>query len=131
MFVDLTAAYDTLWHCSLTCKASASTTSQVHGQNDHGACHKPQLHPYHRERNTQQVTTPQKWCSTVISLGPLLYNIYTYYLLTSVSQEYAYADNLAFMHSAGDWQAIKGALSQDLVTLAAYLQTWRLKLING
>ena len=32
------------------------------------------------------------------------------------------------MHSVGDWQTVKGALSQDLVTLAAYLQTWRLKL---
>ena len=32
------------------------------------------------------------------------------------------------MHSAGDWQAVKGVLSQDLVILAAYLQTWWLKL---
>ena len=61
-------------------------------------------------------------------LAPLLYSIYTYDLLTSVSQKYAYADNLAFMHSASNWQAIEGVLSQHLVTLAAYLQTWQLKL---
>ena len=59
-------------------QASASAARQAHGQNVHGACHKPQLHPYHWEWNMQQVTMPQK-------------------------QKYAYADNLAFMHSAGDW----------------------------
>ena len=32
------------------------------------------------------------------------------------------------MHFSRDWQAVEGVLSHDLVTLAAYLQTWRLKL---
>ena len=59
---------------------------------------------------------------------PIVYNIYTYNLPASVSQKYAYADYLAFMHSAGDLQVIKRILSQNIVTLAAYLQTWRLKL---
>ena len=126
VFVDLTADCDTVWHYSLTCKLLHLLPDR-HGQSDHGACHKPQLHPYHWELNTQQVTTPKKQYSTVISPGPLLYNIYTYDPPTSVSQKYAYADDLAFMHSARDWQAIEGILNQDFVTLAAYLQTWRLK----
>ena len=109
-------------------QASVSAARQAHGQNDHGACHKLQLHPYHREQNTQQITTPQKQHSIGIRLGPLLYNIYTYDLLRSVSQKYAYADNLAFMLSFRDWQAVEGAFSQDLVTLAAYFQIWQLKL---
>ena len=119
----------------ILCGTTASPASfcvccqtQAHGQNDHGACRKLQLHPHHRERNTQQVTTPQKQRPTGISLGPLLYNIYTYDVPILVSQKYAYADDLAFMHSAGDWQAIKGALGQDQLTLLTYFQTWRLKL---
>ena len=32
------------------------------------------------------------------------------------------------MHADGDWQAVDGALSKDLTTLAEYLQTWKLKL---
>ena len=127
VFVDLTAAYVNVWHCCFTCKL-LRLLLEAHGQNDHGACPKLQLHPYHQERNTQKVMTPRKRHSTGIGLGPLLYNIYTYDLLTSVSQKYAYADDFAFMHSAGDQQAFDGALSQDLVTLATYLQTWRLKL---
>ena len=61
-------------------------------------------------------------------LAPLLYNIFTYNLPTSVSQKYAYEDALAFMYSSGDWQAVEGVLSQDLVTLVTYLQIWQLKL---
>ena len=32
------------------------------------------------------------------------------------------------MHSSGNWNNLKGTLSQDMSTLSAYLQTWRLKL---
>ena len=96
-------------------QASASAARQTHGQNDHGAtCSRLQ-----RLKNG----IPQGSI-----LAPILYNSYNYDLLTSASQKNAYADNLAFMHSAGDWQAVEGALSQDLVTLAAHPQTWQLKL---
>ena len=32
------------------------------------------------------------------------------------------------MHSSGNWKDLEGTLSQDVSTLLAYLQTWRLKL---
>ena len=32
------------------------------------------------------------------------------------------------MHSSGNWKNLEGTLSQDMSTLSAYLQTWRLKL---
>ena len=32
------------------------------------------------------------------------------------------------MHSSGNWKDLEGTLSQDMSTLSAYLQTWRLKL---
>ena len=31
------------------------------------------------------------------------------------------------MHSSGNWKDLEGTLSQDMSTLSAYLQTWRLK----
>ena len=61
-------------------------------------------------------------------LAPLLFNIYTYDLPSTVSQKYAYADDLAFMHTSKDWKTLEGTLSQDMTTLSAYLQTCRLKL---
>ena len=61
-------------------------------------------------------------------VAPLLFNIYTYDLPFMISRKFAYADNLAFLHSSGNWKDLEGTLSQDMSTLSAYLQTWRLKL---
>ena len=45
-----------------------------------------------------------------------------------ISRKFAYADDLALLHSSGNWKDLEGTLSQDMYTLSAYLQTWRLKL---
>ena len=45
-----------------------------------------------------------------------------------ISRKFAYADDLALLHSSGNWKDLEGTLSQDVTTLSAYLQTWRLKL---
>ena len=45
-----------------------------------------------------------------------------------ISRKFAYADDLALLHSFGNWKDLEDSLSQDMSTLSAYLQTWRLKL---
>ena len=45
-----------------------------------------------------------------------------------ISRKFGYADDLALLHSSGNWKDLEGTLSQDMSTLSAYLQTWRLKL---
>ena len=45
-----------------------------------------------------------------------------------ISRKFAYADDLALLHSSGNWKDLEGTLSQDMSTLSSYLQTWRLKL---
>ena len=61
-------------------------------------------------------------------LAPLLFNIYTYDLSSMISRKFAYADDLALLHSFGNWKDTEWTLSQDMSTLSAYLQIWRLKL---
>ena len=61
-------------------------------------------------------------------LAPFLFNIYTYDLPSMIFRKFAYADDLALLHSSGNWKVLEGTLSQDMSTLSAYLQTWRLKL---
>ena len=61
-------------------------------------------------------------------LAPLLFNIYTYDLPFMIFRKFAYVDDLALLHSSGNWKDLEGTLSQDMSTLSAYLQTWRLKL---
>ena len=58
----------------------------------------------------------------------LLFNIYTYDLPSMISRKFAYPDDLALLHSSGNWKNLEGTLRQDMSTLSAYLQTWRLKL---
>ena len=45
-----------------------------------------------------------------------------------IYRKFAYADDLALLHFSGNWKNLEGTLSQDMSTLSAYLQTWRLKL---
>ena len=45
-----------------------------------------------------------------------------------ISRKFAYANDLALLHSSGNWKDLEGTLSQDMSTLAAYFHTWRLKL---
>ena len=45
-----------------------------------------------------------------------------------ISRTFAYADDLALLHSSGNWKDLEGTLRHDMYTLSAYLQTWRLKL---
>ena len=45
-----------------------------------------------------------------------------------ISRKFAYADDLELLHFSGNWKDSEGTLSQDMSTLLAYLQTWRLKL---
>ena len=61
-------------------------------------------------------------------LAPLLFNIYTYDIPSITSKKFAYADDLAILHTSGEWKELERILSQDMTTLSEYLQTWRLKL---
>ena len=47
-----------------------------------------------------------------------------------ISRKFAYVDDLALLHSSGNWKEFKGTLCQDMSTLSSYLQTWRLKLCH-
>ena len=46
------------------------------------------------------------------------------------SQKYAYVDDFAMLYAYRDWKAVEDTLSQDMTTLSAYLQAWKLKLSN-
>ena len=45
-----------------------------------------------------------------------------------IFRKFAYADDLALLHTSGNWKDLEGTLIQDMCTLSAYLQIWRLKL---
>ena len=65
-----------------------------------------------------------------IALGPTMvhFNIYTHSLPSTIFRKFAYANNQALLHSSKSSKNLEGILGQDMTTLSAYLQTWKLKL---
>ena len=130
VFVDLAAAYDTVWHRGLTCKLLMLLPDK----------HMIRMIMELVQNRSFTLTTGDSKQSRLrrlrnglphgLVLDPLLFNIYTYNLPSMTSQKYAYADDLALLYASGDWEAVEDTLSQDMTTLSAYLQTWRLKLSN-
>ena len=130
VFVDLPAAYDTVWHRGLTRKLFRLLPDK------HMA--RMIIEPVGNRSFT--LTTGDSKQNRLRPLGnglpqgsvlaPLLFNIYTYDLPSMTSEKYAYADYLALLYASQDWNAVENTLSQDMTTLSAYLQTWRLKLSN-
>ena len=64
----------------------------------------------------EQVSTSEKQRPSGIGLGHLLFNIYIQNISSTTSRKYAYADDLALLHSSGDWKGLEKTLSQDMVT---------------
>ena len=129
VFIDLTAAYDTVWHRGLTCKLLRLLPDKNTVK---------MIMELVRNRSFTLTTSDSKQSrlrrlkSGVPQgsvLAPLLFNIYTYNLPSMISRKFAYADDLALLHSSGNWKDLEGGtLSQDKSTLSAYHQTCRLKL---
>ena len=128
VFVDLTAAYDTVWHRGLTCKMLRLLPDK----------HMVKMIMELVRNRSFTLTTGDSKQSRLRRfkngfpqgsvLAPLLFNIYTYDLPSMISRKYAYADDLALLHFSGNWKDLEETLTQDMSTLSAYLQTWRLKL---
>ena len=128
VIIDLTAAYDTVWHRGLTCKLLKLLPDK----------HMVKM-PMELVRNRSFTLTTgdskqsrlRRLKNGVLQgsvLASLLFNIYAYHLSSMISKKFPYADDLALLHSSGNWKDLEGTLSQDMSTLSAYLQTWRLKL---
>ena len=128
VFVDLTAAYDTVWHRGLTCKLLRLLPDKHMVQMIMELIRNRSFTLSIGDSKRSRLRRLRNGLPQRLVLAPLLFNIYTYDLPSTISQKYAYADDLALMHTSKDWKTLEGTLSQDMTTLSAYLQTWRLKL---
>ena len=128
VFVDLTAAYDTVWHRGLTCKLLRILPDR------HIVSFIMEL-----VRNCSLTLTTGNGAQSRLRrlrndvllgsvLASLLFNIYTHHLPVTVFRKFVYADDVPIMHSAEEWQSLEGTLTQDMATLSSYLQKWKLKL---
>ena len=128
VFVDLTAAYETVWHRGLTCKLLRLLPDKHMVQMIMELIRNRSFTLSIGDSKRSRLRPLRNGFPQGSVLAPLLFNIYIYDLPSTISQKYANTDDLALMHSSKDWKTLEGTLSQDMTTLSAYLQTWRLKL---
>ena len=128
IFIDLTAAYDTVWHRGLTCKLLRIPLDKHMVKMIMELVRNRSFTLTTGDSKQSRLRRLKNGVPQGSVLAPLLFNIYTYDLPSMISRKFAYADDLALLHSSGNWKDLEGTLSQDMSTLSAYLQTWRLKL---
>ena len=128
VFIDLTAAYDTVWHHGLTCKLLRLLPDKHMVKMIMELVRNRSFTLTTGDSKQSRLRCLKNGVPQGSVLAPLLFNIYTYDLPSMISRKFAYADDLALLHSSGNWKDLEGTLSQDMSTLSAYLQTWRLKL---
>ena len=131
MLVDLTAAYDTVWHRGLTCKLLRLLPDKHIVRMIMELVRNRSFTLATDDINPSRLQRLKNGLPQGSVLGPLFFNIYICDLPYITSQKYAYADDLAILYSSGDWKVLGRTLSQDMTTLSAYLQTWRLKLSHA
>ena len=127
MLVDLTASYDTPWLHGLTCRLLRLLPDK------------------HMVRMIAEIILSKNFILVInnskqsrlrrlkkgVLKGPLLaYLLFNTYFYDLPASEYAYADGLALIHAAGNWQALETVLSQDMTRPSTYLMKWRLKLLT-
>ena len=128
VFIDLTAAYDTVWHRGLTCKLLRLLPDKHMVKMIMELVRNRSFILITGDSKKNRLRRLKNGVPQESVLAPLLFNIYTYDFPSMISRKFAYTDDLALLHSSGNWKDLEGTLSQDMSTLSAYLRTWRLKL---
>ena len=127
VLVDLSAAYDIVWHRGLTLKLLRTIPSKEMVQVIMSMISQRRFHVHMREEKSR--------CRTLTNgvpqgsvIAPALFNLYTYDIPHMISNKYVYADDIALLHSDKQFQVIERTLSRDLDELRIYFHNWRLNL---
>ena len=131
VFVDLTAAYDTVWHRGLIYKLLRRLSGKHMVRMIMELVRNRSFTLTTGDSKSNRLQRLKNGVPQESVLAPLFLNIYIYDMPSIISKKYAYTDNLAILYSSGDWKVLERTLSEDMTTLSAYLQTCWLKLSSA
>ena len=113
VFVDLTAAYDTVWHRGLTCKLLRILPDKYMIRIIVKLVRNRSFTLTIGDSKQSRLRRLRNGLLQESVLAPLVINIYTYDLPSMTSQQYTYADDLALLYASRDWKAVEDTLSRD------------------
>ena len=125
VFLDLTAAYDTVWHTGLLVKLAQHLPFwwvQTIKLLLHNRRFRVHLGDNISSWRTQKDGLPQ---GSV--LAPTLFNLYTNDLPPTVSRKFIYADDICCATQARSFEVLESTLNADVALLEDYCYKWRLK----
>ena len=125
--MDLSAAYDTVWHRGLTLKLLKRLPSKdmVRMVLELISNRSFYLFLGNQKSRRRQLKNGVPQGSV---LAPLLFNVYTADLPPTSSNKYIYADDTALLTTSRSFKQLEDTLSKDLQTMQQYFHNWRLKL---
>ena len=110
VFINLTAAYDTVWHRGLTCKLLRLLPDKHMVKMIMELVRNRSFTLTTGDSKQSRLRRLKNGVPQGSVLAPLLFNIYTYDLPSMISRKFAYADDLALLHSSGNWKDLEGTL---------------------
>ena len=128
VFLDLTAAYDTVWHQGLHLKLQRLISS---GHLTDFIMELLYTRSFVLFTSDGQSSRPYRLKNGVAQgsvLAPTLYNIYTSDFPATSATRYMYDDDVALTVSATHVKEVEEKLSSDMGVICQYLRNWRLKL---
>ena len=128
VLLDLSAAYDTVWHRGLHLKL-LQTIPDPHMVNFIMEMMKNQSFTLNTsDGQCSRLRRLKNGVPQGSVLAPMLFNIYIHDLPVTQSKKYGYADDLAILLRNKRWEEIEAGLTADMTTLSTYLRDWRPKL---
>ena len=113
VFVDLSAVYNTIWHCGLTLKLLRTITSKEMVRAIMGMISQWCFHVHIGKSKSRCQTLLNGFPQSSV-IAPALFNLYTYHIPTTASRKYIYADDIVMMASAKCFTVVELTLSDDL-----------------
>ena len=128
VFLDLTAAYDTVWHRGLHLKLLRIIPDRhlVGFIMEMLSNRNFVVHTNDGQRSRLRIMKNGVPQGSVLS--PMLFNIYISDLPETTSRKYGYADDLAILLRRPSWKEMEEGLNKDMTILVDYLRKWRLQL---
>jgi hypothetical protein len=125
VFLDLTAAYDTIWHSGLLAKLSKCMPSWFVKLVE--LLLRDRRFRVHLGHDTSRWKSQLNGLPQGSVLAPILFNLYTNDLPATTSRKFAYADDICCGTQAKTFAEVENTLTADMARITEYCLTWHLK----